>query len=363
MGHPVVNAAQGPGPRVIAWESTQACNLVCQHCRASAQQEPSSDELSTVEVLQLIDQIAALSKPIFVISGGEPLMREDIFRVAAHANERGLRVAISPNGTLITPDVVNRLQAAGVQRVSVSIDGSRAARHDAIRGVAGAFSQAVRGVRYCREGRLPFQINTTVMRQNVDDLSAIHDLTVSLGAVAWHIFMLVPTGRGRVDDELTPRGYEAILNWIYDAATRSPIPMRVTCGPQFVRLVLTRRAEAATVPNLVGHRRGLDRTSRGCLAGMGYCFISHRGEVYPCGYLPVLAGDVREEDFGTIYRESALFRELRELSRLQGKCGRCSFVQCCGGCRARAFGLTGNYLAEEPYCFYQPSTLGLERSD
>jgi heme b synthase len=345
-------------PRVIAWESTRACNLVCRHCRASAQEEPALDELSTGEVMRLIDQIAELSKPIFVISGGEPLMRADVFDIAAYATEQGLRVAISPNGTLITPDIVERMKDVGVKRVSVSIDGSCAARHDFIRGVPGAFEQAVRGVVYCREGRLPFQINTTVMRQNVDDLGAIHDLTVALGAAAWHVFMLVPTGRGKVDDELTAEGYEDILNWAYDAALDSPIPLRVTCGPQFMRLVLMRRGEAEAPPNLVGRARGLDRMSRGCLAGMGYCFISHRGEVYPCGYLPVLAGDVREEDFATIYRDSPVFRRLRDLSQLEGKCGVCSFVHRCGGCRARAYSLTGNYMAEEPYCVYEPRLAG-----
>jgi heme b synthase len=358
MAHSVTDSAEGPLPRVVAWESTQACNLVCRHCRASAQKEPAPDELSTSEVLQLIDQIAALSKPIFVISGGEPLMREDVFDIAAYASQQGLRVAISPNGTLITPQIVARMKDVGIQRVSVSIDGSRAARHDAIRGVPGAFDDAVRGVGYCRDGGLPFQINTTVMRQNVDDLGALHNLTISLGAAAWHVFMLVPTGRGKVDDELTPQGYEDILNWAYDAALQSPIPLRVTCGPQFMRLVLTRRDEAEAPLNLVGRTRGLDHMSRGCLAGVGYCFISHRGEVYPCGYLPVLAGSVQQQDFATIYRESPVFRQLRDLSQLEGKCGECSFAHRCGGCRARAYSLTGDFMAAEPYCVYEPRQRG-----
>lgn len=355
MPHPFGIDANGPVPRVIAWESTRACNLACRHCRASAQRDPAPDELTTDEVMRLIDEIAALSRPIFIISGGEPLMREDVFDIAAYANEQGLRVAISPNGTLITPAIVERMKDVGIKRVSVSIDGSCDERHDAIRGVPGAFDEAVRGIRYCADGELPFQINTTVMRQNVDDLEAIHDLTVALGAAAWHVFMLVPTGRGQVDDELSAEGYESILNWIYDAALESPIPLRVTCGPQFMRLVLTRRGEAETPPNLVGRQRGLDRMSRGCLAGMGYCFISRRGEVYPCGYLPVLAGNVREQDFGTIYQESPVFRKLRDLSQLEGKCGECAFVHRCGGCRARAYSLTGDYMAEEPYCVYEPS--------
>jgi radical SAM protein with 4Fe4S-binding SPASM domain len=304
--------------------------------------------------MRLIDEIAAMSKPIFIISGGEPLMREDVFDIASYATEHGLRTAISPNGTLITPQTVERMIDAGIKRVSVSIDGSCAARHDAIRGVPGAFDGAVRGVEHCRNGDLPFQINTTVMRQNVDDLKAIHALTTSLGAAAWHVFMLVPTGRGRIDDELTPQGYEEILNWIYEAALDSHIPLRVTCGPQFMRLVLTRKRQSETPPNLVGRERGLDRMSRGCLAGMGYCFISHRGKVLPCGYLPVEAGDVRDQSFEEIYRESPVFRRLRDPSQLEGKCGQCSFVHRCGGCRARAFSLTGNYMAEEPYCTFQP---------
>jgi len=350
-------------PQVVAWESTRACNLVCRHCRASAQETPDPDELTTEEVKRLVDQIAAFSWPIFVITGGEPLMRPDVFDIAAYATERGLRVALSPNGTLITPWAVQEMQRAGVQRVSISLDGSCAERHDAIRGVPGAFEAAVRGVGFCRDGGLPFQINTTVMRQNVDDLEAIHRLVVSLGAAAWHVFMLVPTGRGRVDDELTPQGYEEILNWVYEAALGSPIPLRVTCGPQFMRLVLTRRGEEGTPPNLVGGRQGgnrpgMDRMSRGCLAGVGYCFISYRGEVYPCGYLPVLAGDIRQQDFRTIYQESPVFQSLRDLSQLGGKCGVCPFARCCGGCRARAYSLTGDYLAEEPYCVYEPRQQG-----
>jgi heme b synthase len=354
------HASDQPVPRVVAWESTRACNLVCRHCRASAQETPSPDELSTDEVKRLVDQIAAFSRPIFIISGGEPLMRPDIFEIARYATEQGLRVAMSPNGTLITPERVRQMQDAGIKRISVSLDGSCAARHDAIRGVAGAFDAAVRGMGYCRAAGLPFQVNTTVMRQNVDDLEATLDFVVSLGVAAWHVFMLVPTGRGQVDDEITPQAYEEILNWVYETAQDSPVPIRVTCGPQFMRLVTTRRREAPAPPNLVGGQRpgghpGMDRMSRGCLAGVGYCFVSHRGEVFPCGYLPILAGDVRRQDFRTIYRTSEVFRQLRDFSQLEGKCGACSFVQRCGGCRARAYGITGNYLAAEPYCAYEPA--------
>jgi heme b synthase len=354
--------ASHEAPTVVAWETTRACNLVCRHCRASAHEHADPGELTTNEALRLIDQIAAFSQPILILSGGEPLMRPDIYDVAAYAHEQGLRVAISPNGTLITAQSVQRMQGAGIRRVSVSLDGSSPARHDAIRGVDGAFEGAVRGMRLCREGGLPFQVNTTVMRHNVEDLPALHEQVIGLGAAAWHVFMLVPTGRGTVDDSISPAEYEAILEWVYEAAQDSPIPLRVTCGPQFMRLVLTRKEENGP-PNLVGGQRpgghtgghpGMDRMSRGCLAGAGYCFVSHRGEVFPCGYLPVEAGNVREQDFQAIYRHSPVFQALRDLSRLEGKCGVCPFVHRCGGCRARAYGLTGNYLAAEPYCDYEP---------
>jgi len=348
-----------PGPHIVAWESTVACNLACVHCRASAQTAPEPDELTTGEVLGLIDQLAEFSRPIFVISGGEPLMRPDIYDIAAYGTGRGLRVAVSPNGTLLTAEAVGNLIRADVKRISVSIDGSTAARHDAIRGVPGAFDEAMAGLARCREAGLGFQLNTTVMRQTRDDLAAVRDLAVRIGAEAWHVFMLVPTGRGQIDDEVSPEEYEAILNEIYAMTLHAPIPIRVTCGPHFQRIVAQNRRHDGGQPNLVrsgnnGHPGGLDRTTRGCLAGDGYCFISYRGDVTPCGYFPVVAGNVRRQPFREIYLESPLFCSLRNLRGYSGKCGVCEFLRVCGGCRARAYSLTGDYLAEEPYCIYQP---------
>jgi heme b synthase len=356
-----------PGPHIVAWESTVACNLACVHCRASAQTNPAPDELATGEVLDLIDQLAEFSRPIFVISGGEPLMRPDIFEIAAYGTQRGLRVAVSPNGTLLTAEAVANLRQAGVRRISVSIDGSTAGRHDAVRGVAGAFEAAMEGLARCREVGLGFQLNTTVMRQTRDDLPAVRDLAVRIGAEAWHVFMLVPTGRGKIDDAVSPAEYEAILSEIYAMTTSSPIPIRVTCGPHFQRIVAQNRRRHRQQPNLVRprdnghpaaagrqHPGSLDRTTRGCLAGDGYCFISYRGDVTPCGYFPVVAGNIRQQSLRDIYVESALFRSLRDLEGYGGKCGACEFLRRCGGCRARAYSLTGDYLAEEPYCIYQP---------
>jgi heme b synthase len=356
--------------RVVAWESTVACNLACVHCRASAQTTPKPDELKTEEVFSLIDQLVELGSPIFIVSGGEPLMRSDIYEIAAYGSQRGLRVAVSPNGTLVTPAVVRRLQDAGVRRISVSIDGSTAERHDTIRGQAGAFEAALEGLAACREGGLGFQLNSTVMRQTRDDLPSIRDLAIRIGAAAWHVFMLVPTGRGKIDDEVSPQEYEDILDEIYEMTQSSAIPIRVTCGPHFMRVVAQNRKKGGGRPNLVqsrraghlgghpgGHPGGMDRTTRGCLAGDGYCFVSHRGDVMPCGYLPVVAGNVRQQPLAEIYYQSPLFQTLRDLDRLAGKCGVCEFRRACGGCRARAYSLTGNIMAEEPYCVYQPGAV------
>jgi heme b synthase len=331
--------------------------LACVHCRASAQTAPEPDELTTDEVYGLIDQLADLGQPIFVISGGEPLMRPDIFDIAAYGTRRGLRVAVSPNGTLLTAEAVGNLIQAGVKRVSVSIDGSTAARHDAIRGVPGAFEAAMEGLARCREAGLGFQLNTTVMRQTYDDLASVRDLAVRIGAEAWHVFMLVPTGRGKIDDEVSPGEYEAILHEIYGMTKTSPIPIRVTCGPHFMRIVAQNRRRDRDRPKLVRSKGRLDRTTRGCLAGDGYCFVSYRGDVTPCGYLPVVAGNIRQQPFHEIYCDSSLFCSLRDLEGYGGKCGVCEFLRVCGGCRARAYSLTGDYLAEEPYCVYQPSKL------
>jgi radical SAM protein with 4Fe4S-binding SPASM domain len=295
--------------------------------------------------------------------------------IAAYGTQQGLRVAVSPNGTLLTAETVSNLIEAGVKRISVSIDGSTAARHDAIRGVPGAFDEAMEGLNRCRSAGLGFQLNTTVMRQTRDDLEAIRALAVRIGADAWHVFMLVPTGRGKIDDEVSPEEYEAILNEILAMTWNSPIPIRVTCGPHFQRIVAQNRRPEGAQPNLVhpgnrgrsrpgdnghpvagrqGHPGSLDRTTRGCLAGDGYCFVSYRGDITPCGYFPVVAGNIRQQTFREIYSDSDLFRSLRHLEGYGGKCGVCEFLRVCGGCRARAYSLTGDYLAEEPYCIYQP---------
>jgi heme b synthase len=344
------NAAQAP--RLVAWEVTRACDLACLHCRAVAQPHADPRQLSTDEAFRLVDDIAAFRYPIILIlTGGDPLKRPDIFDVAERASRAGLRVVMSPSGTHVTPATVTELKRVGVQRISVSLDGSTAALHDEFRRVPGAFAEATASLAYAREGGLPFQINTTVTRHNRHDLADMLRLAVDLGAVTWDVFMLVPTGRGKVQMEITPEEYEETLHFVYEASQTAPIQVKMTCAPHYKRIQVQerRRRPGAARPSPPAHG-----FSRGCMAGFGFCFVSHIGEVGGCGYLPLLAGNVRQAPLTEIYRESALFKSIRDANLLQGRCGLCEYRMLCGGCRARALGATGNYLDEEPFCTYQP---------
>jgi heme b synthase len=349
-------------PRLVAWETTRACDLACRHCRAVAQSTPDPRQLSTEEGFRLVDDIAAFGEPIILIlTGGDPLKREDIFAIAERATARGLRVVMSPSGTQVTPAIVGRLRQAGVQRISVSLDGSTAELHDGFRCVPGAFAEAVRSLGYAREGGLPFQINTTVTRHNRHDLPAMLRLAIALGAVGWDVFMLVPTGRGTVEMEITPEEYEETLQFVHAASQTAPIQVKMTCAPHYKRVQLQERHRTgpATAPGGGHPPHGAPGPSRGCMAGFGFCFVSHIGEVGGCGYLPLLAGNVRERSLVEIYRDAPLFRSIRDPDLLQGRCGICEYRVLCGGCRARALSETGNYLEEEPFCTYQPAPKNL----
>ncbi|MFA5027565.1 MAG: TIGR04053 family radical SAM/SPASM domain-containing protein [Candidatus Methylomirabilota bacterium] len=338
-------------PRLVAWETTRACDLACRHCRAVAQPAADPRQLSTGEAVRLIDDIAAFGEPIILIlTGGDPLKRDDIFTLAARAAGKGLRVVMSPSGTQVTPAIVTRLKAAGIQRISVSLDGSTAELHDEFRRVPGAFDEAVRSLAYAREGGLPFQVNTTVTRHNLHDLPAMLRRAIELGAAAWDVFMLVPTGRGTIQMEIGPEEYEATLRFVHAVSRTAPIPVKMTCAPHYRRVQLQERATGGRPPKAPA------APSRGCMAGFGFCFVSHIGEVGGCGYLPLLAGNVRERSLVEIYREAPLFQSLRDPNLLQGRCGICEYRMVCGGCRARALSATGNYLDEEPFCTYQPSS-------
>jgi len=342
-------------PRLIFWELTKRCNLRCVHCRAEAG-ESSSNELSFGEISRVIDEIASFAKPILVLTGGEPLYRPDLFEIAAHARDRGLRTALATNGTLIDEEITRKIKGAGMARVSISIDGSNAATHDRFRGIDGSFGLALRGAELLHSAGIEFQFNTTVTKNNVAELEHIIALALDKGAKALHFFLLVPVGCGIeiADSEmLSKEKYEEILNQIYEWTINKPIELKATCAPHYYRIFRQRSGAEKSG----SEKNDMSAMTRGCLAGTGVMFISHRGEVQPCGYLPVSVGNVKEKFIKDIWNDSALFASLRDFNRLAGKCGLCEFSGVCGGCRARAFYRSGDYLDEEPYCVYIPQRL------
>ncbi|MBI1983820.1 MAG: radical SAM protein, partial [Acidobacteria bacterium] len=367
------------------------------HCRATATELSSPHDLPTTIALNLIEQVSQYSLPILVLSGGEPLFRHDIFDLARYASGRGLRVALATNGTLVSKEIARKIADSGVRRVSISLDGSNAATHDAFRGIPGAFESALRGFRNLKELGMSLQINMTIARHNAHELPEVLDMAKSMGADALHTFLLVPVGCG-VDiaaEQMVPADeYERILNWFYDRSQEGGIELKATCAPHYFRVVHQRRAAERRVATAApagseapraaeegkvigptemtmpgstgiaihplggrhggGHPHEMSAMTKGCLAGTGVCFISLEGEVFPCGYLPVLAGDLRRQSFEEIWEASVVFEQLRDTGNLKGKCGCCEFRNICMGCRARAFAATGDFLDEEPFCVYEP---------
>jgi len=315
---------------IIAWETTAACNLHCSYCRASARGTPDKGELSTEEAMAFIDEVAPLG-PMLILSGGEPLLREDILDLARHATGLGLRVSLATNGTLLDSSMADRIMDSGISRVSISLDGASQEKHDLSRG-AGSFQAALAGIQSLR-GKVDFQINFTITRRNADDVAAILSLAEDLGARALHFFFLVPTGRGKEEDLISAERQDELLRVIDRERLQRSLEIQVTCAPQYARLT------GASIRGRGG----------GCLAGSRFVFVSRRGEVYPCGYLPLLAGSIRDKKFTEIWESSPVLRALRERD-LKGKCGSCIFRRTCGGCRARAFALTGDFLGPDPLC-------------
>lgn len=347
-GHP----GGGSGLRLVAWEITRSCNLSCIHCRASAERGPYPGELTTDECRTVLDEIASFASPIIIFTGGEPLLRDDIFDILAHGQKLGLNMAVAVNGLLLTDEIAQKLVAHGVQRISVSVDGATIETHDKFRAVPGAFEGAMRGIEAAKRANLPFQINSTVTKMNLEEIPDLLKMAVDIGAVAHHIFLLVPTGRGKEleEQEIPPEEYERTLNWFYEQRENVPIQLKATCAPHYYRILRQRAAEEGKKVTVESH--GMDAMTRGCLGGTAFCFISHVGQLSPCGYLELDCGNVRVEGFRKAWEESKIFGELRDFSTYEGKCGGCRYVKVCGGCRARAYASTGNYLAEEPYCVY-----------
>jgi len=339
---------------MVAWEVTRCCNLACIHCRASANYGPYPNELTTDEGLQLLDEIATFSKPVIILTGGEPLLREDIFEIAAYGDKKGLRMVLATNGTLVTGEIAGKMIKAGIQRVSVSIDGMDARSHDAFRNVQGAFAGAIAGIEAMKKAGMEFQINTTITKANLDQLQGIMDLAIRLGAAAHHIFLLVPTGRGKemAEQAISPQDYEKTLNWFYEKSVNCPIQLKATCAPHYYRILKQRKGKQLV--RSTETENALHAMTRGCLGGSAFCFISHTGQMQPCGYLELDCGQIRGKNFKDIWNNSPTFKNLRDLNQYKGKCGRCEFIKICGGCRARAYEITGDYLSEEPFCIYEP---------
>jgi heme b synthase len=349
--------------RMVAWEVTRSCNLACVHCRASSLRGSYAGELTTAQGLRLLDDIAASSTPVIILTGGEPLLRADIYEIAAYGTNKGLRMVLATNGTLVTEEIAGKMMEAGIQRVSISIDGMDAQSHDAFRNVPGAFTGALAGIEAMRKAGLEFQINTTITKANLHQLQGIMDLAINLGAAAHHIFLLVPTGRGKemAEQAIPPGDYEKTLNWFYETSLHCPIQLKATCAPHYYRIYHQREKERGFRSEGQGAKERetgspLHTMTRGCLGGVSFCFISHTGQVQPCGYLELDCGQIKEKGFEDIWNNSPILKDLRNLNNYKGKCGQCEFIKVCGGCRARAYEITGDYLAEEPFCVYEPKT-------
>jgi radical SAM protein with 4Fe4S-binding SPASM domain len=339
-------------PLLVYWELTRACELACRHCRAEAVPDRSPDELTTEEGVLLLDRLQGFGPnlPHIVVTGGDPLKRPDLWTLIVEARARGFTVAITPSGTYaLSPSIVKRFKDVGVWMMALSIDGSDAEKHDGIRQVPGSFEQTVRAAGWANEAGIPFQVNSLVCEQTADDLPALYARVSSLKAACWTLFFLVQVGRGRGLEEVSPERSERILRWTFERAAEKRLDIRTTEAPHYRRVAIgLSDGDVARVPPAI--RRGF-----GIHDGAGVMFISHVGDVYPAGFLPLPAGNVRKGDPVDIYRDSEVFQELRDPDMLKGRCGRCEYRSSCGGSRARAFAYTGDPLESDPLCPYEPS--------
>lgn len=327
---------------IVSWNTTNACNMFCAHCYRESGGNAFDGDLTTAEGRKMIDEIAAAGFKIMIFSGGEPLMRDDIEELIAHAASRGLRPVLGTNGSLLTPDKAAGLKKAGLMRAGISLDSLDTAAHDRLRGFPGAWGSAVAGMAACREAGLPFQIHTTVMKWNLAETEQLTDFAVEHGAAAHHIFFLIPVGRGLdiEDNMLSAEEYEDVLIRIIEKQKEVPMELKPTCAPQFMRIAKSRGVEM--------------RFSKGCIAGISYCIVSPRGNVQPCAYFPESAGNVLETPFDEIWKNSGLFKTLRTCE-YKGGCGTCSYNDICGGCRARAYYQNGDYMGEDSWCMLNRS--------
>jgi radical SAM protein len=343
-------------PMIVYWEMTQACGLACRHCRADAMTQAHPLELTHAESRDLLRQVAAFGDPLphLILTGGDPLQRADLYDLIDEANALGLSVSITPAATTrLTREVIAELKAHGIQSLGLSLDGSDAARHEAVRGVPGCFDLTMRAAEYAAEFDLPIQVNTLVSTETDDDLPAIYERLKTIKVMRWSLFFLIAVGRGRVLQEVSPARGEEIMNWVYDLARVAPFAIKTTEAPSYRRIALGRMRGEGMPPDQI------QRTSVyhgfGVRDGHGIVFVSNTGDIYPAGFLPLTVGNVRVNQVADVYRNAPLFRSLHNPNEFKGKCGRCEHRMICGGSRARAFAYTGDALESDPFCPYQPN--------
>lgn len=351
-------------PKWIAWEITRRCNLKCIHCRSSSEMEViGHPDFSTEEAFRIIDDIASYAKPVVVLSGGEPLLRKDVFEIAQYGTKKGLRMCLATNGTLVNDEVCEKIKSSGIRIVSLSLDGSTKEVHDNFRNEKGAFDGTINAARLFKKHGIEFIINSSFTKRNQEEIPKVYRLAKELGATAWYMFMIVPTGRGEeiMNELISKEDYEEILNWHYQMEKEEQeMLVRPTCAPHYYRIVIQKSKEEGSK----FQRRTLKFStggSKGCIAGQLICLINVDGDVLPCSYFPMPAGNIRERSFKDIWENSELFKELRNFKAYKGRCGTCEFINVCGGCRARAYAVYGDYLEEEPFCRYIPLKLKKEK--
>ncbi len=344
-------------PKLIAWEITRRCNMRCTHCRAGACDIDYPGELTTPECYNLLDNIASFAKPIIILTGGEPMMRDDIYQVASYGASLGMRMVMAPCGMLIDDAAVRQMKDAGISCISLSIDGSNARTHDSFRNTPGAFNTVIKAAKIAKSGGLDFQVNTTITRHNINELKDIMHLAENLGAVTFNPFLLVPTGRGKelAEQELTPEQYEQTLHWLA-GLPEDNMSVRVTCAPHFQRIMRQTQPEKLKKNSGGGMPPSSGVHGAGCMGGKSFAFISHTGSVQICGFLDISAGELKDNDlnFVEIWKNSRFLNEIRNVDCYSGKCGICEYRRVCGGCRARAYAADGDYMGSEPFCLYQP---------
>ncbi|HEX7285592.1 MAG TPA: TIGR04053 family radical SAM/SPASM domain-containing protein [Candidatus Angelobacter sp.] len=352
-------------PLIVIWETTQACDLACCHCRACAQPVRHPLELTTKESEKLIRDVADLRPPIFILTGGDPLKRPDIYDLVRYASAYGLHPAMTPSATpLLTKNAIAELKRCGLSRLAVSLDGSVPELHDVFRGVPGSYSRTLEAIQWANECGVPIQVNTSIYKRNIHDLENMAELLKHFKLVLWSIFFLVPTGRGQLDELPSAEEFEQTFAKLYKFSQEMPYKIKTTEAQHYRRFILQQRAMRKNIP-VETLTAGGEKSMPGLLPindGKGFVFVSHIGEVYPSGFLPISAGSVRKQNLTEIYQKSELLVGLRDRSNLQGKCGECEFNAICGGSRARAYAMTGNIFAEDPCCSYIPKAIAEARS-